>query len=152
MSRRDQIRMSDDEIEKFVGESKTIIICTNGPRGWSHPMPMWFSRDPEGRICMTTYGKSQKVRNIERDPRVTLLVESGEEYAELRGVTMEGKAEVVRDVEQVLDTLVRASGQGERAAPAVRDAMRGQAEKRVLIRIKPERVVSWDHSKLGGVY
>jgi hypothetical protein len=113
---------------------------------------MWFSIDDDGAVLMTTYGRSQKVKNLERDPRVSLLVEAGEDYAELRGVVMYGSAELIRDVERVIDTLIAASGQGDRTNPAVRDAMRANASKRVLIRVKPERIVSWDHAKLGGVY
>ena len=152
MSRRAQIRMSPDEIRKFVEESQTIILSTNGTNGYPHPMPMWFTVDAEGAICITTYARSQKVVNLERDPRVSLLVEAGEEYAQLKGVVMEGRAEVVRDVETIIDTLLRASGQGDRAEPSVREAMRKQASKRVLLRVVPERTYSWDHSKLGGVY
>jgi PPOX class probable F420-dependent enzyme len=151
MSRRDQIQMSEDERRKFVRESKTIILCSNGPGGYPHPMPMWFTLDGDV-VQMTTYARSQKVLNLERDPRVSMLVEAGEQYQELRGVLMYGRAELVRDVERVIDTLLAASGQGSAADPAVRQAMRANASKRVLIRVRPERVVSWDHAKLGGVY
>jgi PPOX class probable F420-dependent enzyme len=151
MSRRDQIQMSEDEWRKFVRESRTIILCSNGPRGYPHPMPMWFTLDGDV-VQMTTYARSQKVLNLERDPRVSMLVEAGEQYQELRGVLMYGRAELVRDVERVIDTLLAASGQGSAADPAVRQAMRANASKRVLIRVRPERVVSWDHAKLGGVY
>jgi PPOX class probable F420-dependent enzyme len=152
MSRRTQIEMSEEERTKFLAESKTVILCSNGVGGFPHPMPMWFSIDDDGAVLMTTYVRSQKVKNLERDPRVSLLVEAGEDYAELRGIVMYGSAELIRDVERVIDTLIVASGQGDRANPAVRDAMRANASKRVLIRVKPERIVSWDHAKLGGVY
>lgn len=152
MSRRDKIRLDASEIEHFVAESKTMILCSAGPDGVPHPMPMWFTVEEDGTISMTTYGKSQKIANIRRDPRVSLLVEDGEEYAELRGVVFYGDAELVEDTEAVIDTLLRASGQADPSNTAVRDAMRGQAEKRIVIRVKPDQVVSWDHSKLGGVY
>lgn len=152
MSRRDKIRMSDDEVQKFLAGSKTIILCSNGVGAAPHPIPMWFVLDDDGTIRMTTYVKSQKILNLERDPNVSLLAEDGEEYAELRGVVLYGKAELVRDTERVIDTLIDASGQGDRANQDVRNTMRNNASKRVLIRVKPERVVSWDHSKLGGVY
>ncbi len=144
--------MSSDEVHKFLAESKTIILCSNGKDGVPHPMPMWFVLDDDGTIRMTTFAKSQKILNLERDPRVSLLAEAGEEYQELRGVVLYGRAELVPDTERVIDTLIDASGQGDRANQGVRDAMRGNASKRVLIRVKPERVVSWNHSKLGGVY
>jgi PPOX class probable F420-dependent enzyme len=156
MSRRDQIRMSEDEVRKFVRESKTIILCSNGPTGVPHPMPMWFQVDDDFCIKITTYARSQKVRNLRRDPRVSLLVESGEEYAELKGAVLYGKAEIIEDVDRVIETLMTASGRADGADPeqaeAMRQAMRAQAAKRVLIEVRPDHIVSWDHSRLGGVY
>jgi hypothetical protein len=116
---------------------------------------MWFTvRD--GEIWVWTYAKSQKVRNLERDPRATLLVETGTEYVELRGVQIEAEAELVRDPEAVLDfgrelTIRYAEGidsvEGDAAA-----ALQAQAAKRVAIRFRAARVASWDHRKLGGSY
>lgn len=150
--------MSDDEVRRFLESKKTITIVSNGPGGFPHPMPMWFARDPDGSIRMATYRTSQKIRNIQRDPRVSLLCESGTEYAELKGVVYYGNAELVDDFELVCDTLLRAGGRGEglpkdrAAAKPIQEAMRKNAEKRFVIRVKPERIVSWDHSKLGGTY
>ena len=77
-------------------------VATNGPRGWPHVMPLWYVvRD--GEIWIWTYAKSQKVKNLERDPRATLLVEAGTEYLELRGVQIEAEAELIRDTDRVLD-------------------------------------------------
>lgn len=151
MSRRDQIRLSDDEIRDFLAASKTIILVSNSRDGHPHAMPMWFSVADDGAIQMTTFGKSQKVKNLQRDPRCTLLVESGEEYSELKGVLIQGEAEVVEDPERIIDTLIAAGG-GQLDDPATREAMKRSAAKRVLIRVVPDRVVSWDHAKLGGVY
>ena len=158
MSRRDQIRMTDAERKKFMDEAQTIIISSIGPGGYPHPMPMWFGVEDDGSVVMTTFTKSQKIKNIERDPRVSLLVESGTVYSELRGVVLYGKAELVRDKEQVLDILARvtaksAGGAGNAPDPgALRNALMATVPKRTGIRIRPERVVSWDHGKLGGVY
>ncbi len=156
MSRRGQIEMSPDEIRKFVRESKTAILVSNGPQGYPHPMPMWFACDDDLTIDMTTYSKSQKVFNLRRDPRSSVLFESGEVYQELRGVVLYGRAEIVDDVERVIDTLLTANklhaGDDPAQARAIRDGMRKNASKRALIRLRPERIVSWDHSKLGGVY
>ena len=158
MSRRDQIRMSDAEQKKFLADAQTIIICSQGPNGYPHPMPMWFAVEDDGAVVMTTFTKSQKIRNVERDPRVSLLAESGTVYSELRGVLIYGKAELVRDKEQVLDVLARVSaksagGAGNAPDPgALRSALMATVPKRTGIRIRPERVVSWDHRKLGGVY
>jgi len=86
MSRRDQIRMSEAEIDAFLRGARTIILCRVARDGAPHPMPMWFGVEDDGAVVMTTFAKSQKGRNLERDPRVSLLVEDGEEYAKLRGV------------------------------------------------------------------
>lgn len=158
MSRRDQIRMTEAEQRKFLAEAQTIIINSNGPGGYPHPMPMWFGVEDDGSIVMTTFTKSQKIKNIERDPHVSLLAESGTVYAELRGVVLYGKAELVRQPEAILDILAKvgaknAGGAGNAADPgALRKALLGTVPKRTGIRIRPERVVSWDHGKLGGVY
>ena len=158
MSRRDQIQMTPDEVRRFIDSKKTITIVSNGVGGFPHPMPMWFARDPDDSIRMATYRTSQKIKNIQRDPRVTLLCETGVEYAELKGVVIYGHAELVDDFTLAVDTLLRAGGRGEglpkdpAASKQIQDAMRKNAEKRYVIRVKPERVVSWDHAKLGGTY
>jgi PPOX class probable F420-dependent enzyme len=150
--------MTDAERSRFLASAQTIIICSLDPHGYPHPMPMWFGVEDDGAVVMTTFTKSQKIRNVERDPRVSLLVESGTVYSELRGVVIYGKAELVRDKEQVLDILARVSaksagGAGNAPDPgALRNALMATVPKRTGIRIRPERVVSWDHGKLGGVY
>ncbi len=156
MSRRAQIQLTDDEVRDFVRSHKTIIINSIDPGGYPHPMPMWFAVDDDGTVRMTTFRKSQKVKNIERDPRVSLLVEDGEEYAELRGVVFYGKAEIVDDPKAVMQTLLAIGGQEVPKDPEARAALEAgiarTAAKRVCILIRPERVVSWDHRKLGGGY
>ena len=83
-SRRDQIKLTDDELAQLLDEERVVVVSSFGPRGWPHSMPLWFTvRD--GEIWVWTFAKSQKVKNLERDPRATLLVEAGEEYTELRG-------------------------------------------------------------------
>jgi PPOX class probable F420-dependent enzyme len=150
--------MSDEELRGFLGASKTIILNSIGPDGVPHPMPMWFGIEPDGTIVMTTFTKSQKVRNLERDPRVSLLVEDGDQYDQLRGAVLYGKAELVRDTEAVLGVLERVTARmgggaaGDAPPEALRAALRKTAEKRVAIRVRPDRVVSWDHRKLGGNY
>src|SRR5215471_12685715 len=110
-SRRDLIRMSDTELREYLSTSRTMTIVSIGPGGYPHPMPMWYSVDDDGTVRMTTFRKSQKVRNLERDPRVSLLVESGGgDYSQLRGVVIYGKAQVVDDFEEVMKTLRRVSG------------------------------------------
>ena len=148
--------MSDEEVRKFLQESKTIILCSIGRDGFPHPMPMWFGLEDDGTLVMTTFAKSQKVQNLKRDPRVTLLAEAGAVYSELRGVTLRGKAEIVSDVESVLAVLekvsVRTGAIPDGDSEALRAGLRASAQKRCLIRVKPDKVVSFDHRKLGGVY
>lgn len=156
MSRRDQIRMSDQEIRDFMTEQQTIIINSIGTDGVPHPMPMWFGVEDDGSVVMTTFTKSQKIRNLERDPRCSLLVEDGSEYSKLRGVVIYGKAELIPDTDAVTDILVNVSSRSlagdDVDRKALRSAVRKTAEKRTGIRVRPEKVISWDHRKLGGVY
>jgi len=157
MSRRGQIAMTPAEIDAFLAETRTLTLVSNGPGGYPHPMPMWFARDADGTVWMTTFAKSQKIRNLERDPRFALMAEAGTDYAKLRGVVIYGRAELVRDEDGVLGVMKRASRVDPDALPEEQRSgalavMRAQARKRVAIRCKPERVVSWDHAKLGGAY
>jgi PPOX class probable F420-dependent enzyme len=156
MSRRRQIEMTPDEARAFLAGSKTMILCSNGREGAPHPMPMWFGIEPDGAIVMTTFTRSQKIRNLERDPRVSLLVEDGETYAELRGVVLYGEAELVPETERVVDILTtvtkRSGGIPAGAEQAARAGIEATARKRTGIRVRPKRVVSWDHRKLGGLY
>jgi nitroimidazol reductase NimA-like FMN-containing flavoprotein (pyridoxamine 5'-phosphate oxidase superfamily) len=157
MSRRGQIAMTPAEIDAFLEETRTLILVSNGANGFPHPMPMWYARDPDGTVWMTTFAKSQKVKNLERNPRFSLLAEAGTDYSKLRGVVFYGRAELVRDTESVLGVMKRCSRfDPDALAPAQREGalavMRGQAAKRVAIGCRPERTVSWDHAKLGGAY
>jgi PPOX class probable F420-dependent enzyme len=158
MSRRDQIRMTDAELADFLRKSQTMTIVSINKDGTPHPMPMWYGVEPDGSIVMTTFTKSQKIVNIERDPRVSLLVEAGGAvYSQLKGVVIYGKAELIRDTDRVVDILTRVSTKtldnpSDETRDGIRNAVRGTAPKRTGIRIRPERIVSWDHNKLGGVY
>ncbi len=150
MSRRDQIGLTENEVRKYLEASKTIILVSQGPGGFPHPMPMWFAVDDDGSICMATYRSSQKIKNIQRDPRVSLLVESGDHYAELKGVVIYGRAEIIDDFDRVTDVLLAAAGAENNESTC--KGVAKTAAKRYLIRVKPERTVSWDHAKLDGLY
>jgi PPOX class probable F420-dependent enzyme len=151
VSRRDAIKMTPEEADAFLAEEKTVTCATNGRNGFPHLMPLWYVLR-EGRIWAWTYAKSQKVRNLERDPRATLQVETGIEYAELRGVMLRCDVEIHRDVEVVTDFAMelvdRYMGGGEGA----RDGFRQQAPKRVALEFVERDRVTWDHRKLGGTY
>src|SRR3954464_13186214 len=108
MSRRDQIRMSDEEVLAFLDEGRTVICATNGPRGWPHLMPLWYVVRPTGdggapQVWAWTFAKSQKAVNIGRDPHATRQVGAGDAYDELRGVMFECDVVVHAAVDDVHD-------------------------------------------------
>jgi PPOX class probable F420-dependent enzyme len=153
MARRHEIALTPDEQRRYLAESHTIILTSLDRNGYPHPVAMWYVVDPDGAVAMTTFAKSQKALNLRREPRCALLVESGRTYPELKGLLIRGRATLDTDTNHVLEVLGRIHekyNQGQ--AAEVRDALLAQARKRVLIRIRPERVSSWDHRKLGGAY
>jgi len=154
-SRRDQIKLTDDEQHDLIENERVVVVSSLGPRGWPHLMPLWYV-PREGEIWIWTYAKSQKVKNLERDARATLLIETGIEYGELRGVQIEAEAELIRDLDQIveygMEMTVRYSEGIESVEGDAAAGLRAQAPKRVAIHFHPKRVASWDHRKLGGVY
>jgi general stress protein 26 len=153
MSRRGQIKLSPAEEAEFLEEQRVVICATNGPRGWPHLMPLWYVVR-EGTLWAWTYGKSQKVRNLERDPRATLTIETGETYDQLRGVMIEARTHLHRSAEVVarLGAEILARYGGGQATVELEQAVSAQAAKRVGLQFIPERTTSWDHRKLGGTY
>ncbi|MGA7703514.1 MAG: pyridoxamine 5'-phosphate oxidase family protein [Solirubrobacteraceae bacterium] len=166
MSRRDQIKMSETEVASFLHEERTVTCATIGPRGLPHLMPLWYvlrapTQGQGPRIWAWTYASSQKVRNLERDPRATLQVEAGEQYQELRGAMFECDVLVHRQVETVSalgQEIFRryAAPRGEAPvnalAPEVATMVGKQAVKRVALEFVELRRATWDHRKLAGVY
>ena len=155
-SRRELIALTDAERREYLNQQKTLVIVSNGANGYPHPMPMWFCVDDNDCFYCTTFEKSQKVLNLKRDPRATLLVESGEDYAELKSVLAYADAEVIADQEVVLDTLVAINSKGsaldDSQLSKIREAMIASAKKRVVLKFVPNSFVTWDHSKLAGKY
>ena len=153
MNRRNLVALTPEEQQRYLEESHTIILTSTDRNGYPHPVAMWYCVDPDSSVVMTTFAKSQKAVNLRRDPRCALLVESGRTYNELKGLLIRGRATLDGDTEKVLDLLERVQLKySGTEATGMRDVMRGQASKRVLVRVHPERVSSWDHAKLGGVY
>jgi PPOX class probable F420-dependent enzyme len=155
VSRREQIRMGEEEIASFLDEQRVMVCATNGRDGWPHLMPLWYVvRD--GELWSWTYAKSQKVRNLERDAHATVQIEAGEAYEELRGVMIKAQAVIHRATDAVAELgadIFRRYSQGERAVGAdFLDTVRAQAAKRVGLQLVPQAVASWDHRKLHGVY
>jgi PPOX class probable F420-dependent enzyme len=149
VNRREQIRMTQDEVRAFLDEERTLICATIGKDGFPHLMPLWFVvRDDE--LWAWTFAKSQKVRNLERDPRATLQVEAGREYHELRGVMLKADVSIHRDTEQVAELgleLFTRYGDSE-PTDDVRAMVRAQAPKRVALQFAERSRATWDHRKL----
>jgi PPOX class probable F420-dependent enzyme len=126
-SRRAQIEMTEEEVHAFLDEQMVMQCATIGPRGLPHMVPLWYVRDGS-ELRGWTYAKSQKARNLERDPRATLGIETGVEYQELRGVMLECDVEIEREPEQVagygLELFARYTEESE-----LPDAVRAKAEQ-----------------------
>jgi hypothetical protein len=154
VSRRDAIKMSDEEALAFLEEERTVTCATNGRNGFPHLMPLWYVVR-EGRLWAWTYGKSQKTKNLARDPRATLQVETGLAYEDLRGVMLRCEVILHRELEVVegiaMELVDRYSGPGPEFDP-VREGFRQQAPKRVGLEFVEQARVTWDHRKLGGAY
>ena len=149
--------MSGEEVLDFLADEQIVTCATHGPRGFPHLMPLWYVvRD--GRLWAWTFGKSQKVKNLQRDPRATLQVEAGGgDYAQLRGVMLECETVVHTDLDTVLgvglEVLARYAPPGSPApGPEVEAMVRKQAEKRVALEFVEQKRATWDHRKLGGTY
>lgn len=153
-SRRELIAMTAEEIRAYLRSQARLIVTSNGPDGYPHPVPMNFALDSEDRLLIITFRKSQKVRNLERDARAALLVESGHAYHELKSVMIYAAAEIIDD-----------RAEFDRAKSAFADKLQtrvfsadaqAQAQatmaKRVIVRFHPRKYISWDHTKLAGVY
>jgi PPOX class probable F420-dependent enzyme len=153
-SRRSQITMSDDEIAAFLAAPRTVNIATNGKNGFPHVVAMWYCV-VDAKIAFWTFEKAQKTFNLRRDPKITCLVEDGKTYAQLRGVMIEGTAEFIEDMDrkrEIAYALADRYQGGRPAAGSMSDAFEKQVAKRIGVLVHPERVISWDHTKLGGVY
>jgi PPOX class probable F420-dependent enzyme len=157
-SRRDQIRMTEDEVRAFLEEQRIVQVATVGPKGRPHVVPLWYvvHHVADGNeLGSWTYAASQKARNLERDPRATLSIDDGVQYEELRGVMLECDVTIDREPGRVAERgfeLFERYGSGAELAPEVREMVVKQARKRVGLRFTPTRTVTWDHRKLKGAY
>ena len=154
-SRRAIVAMTADEVRAYLALRTRIIVTTNGPLGFPHAVPMEYGLDEEGRILITSFTKSQKIRNLQRDPRATLLVESGQTYGELKGVMIYANAELLDDIQDVARLLKLISVDQAMTASITQsmdEQVRASLAKRIVVRFAPVRYVTWDHGKLGGLY
>ncbi len=157
-SRRNMIAMTDDEATEFIETGWTLQVASVGNNGWPHLVAMWYGVI-DGKIHFTTYAKAQKVLNLKRDPRITVMLESGTEYSKIKGLVIEGEAEVVENDPDLVMAVQDATGRkrnenagAQAATPMTDEQRRAQASKRAVVRIEAKRVYSWDHGKLGGRY
>lgn len=151
--KRDLIRMTDEEIWPFIESRKSLQVATLNRDGSPQLTTLWFAV-VDGAIVFETFTKSQKIVNLRRDPRIAVLVEDGTTYNELRGVSMNARAELVDDpaaVERYAAHIVRRNNP-EVPEEMVPQAAKMMAQKRTVVVVRPERIASWDHRKLGGVY
>ncbi len=152
--RRNQIAMTDAELDAFLREGHTLDVASIGPGGYPHQVAMWYALI-DGLIHFTTYARSQKVENLRRDPKISVMLETGTPYNELRGLVIEGDAEII---EGDADLAARVAMMGSSRRPAEPPAgppseqTRRAVAKRAVIRVNPVRIYSWDHRKLGGTY
>ncbi len=144
--------MSDTEVREFLAAGRTAVLVTLAGDGTPEPLGMWFLVEADGAVVMRTYAASQKAVNLRRDPRAALLVESGDRYADLRGVRLSGSVELINDPVVIADIWTGLAVKYEGLAPEHEQAFRtvalSRAGKQVGLRLQPADVVSWDHRKL----
>ena len=149
MNRREQIKLTPDEQTAFLRDTRKVSLATIGKDGYPHLVAMNYIA-VDGVIYMSSYGKAQKVLNIRRNPKVAVMAESGKDYSQLRGVMIRGECEIIEDREKVLHWMnaIRGRAPGD-STPAIPEQV---FSKRVILKVVPKKVTSWDHSKLGGRY
>ncbi len=146
---RDKIRMSEAEIAALYAECRSLQVATLGKDGAPHLTTLWFAVH-QGQIVFETYGKSQKVVNLRRDPRIAVLCEAGETYDQLRGVSVRGRAEIIDSGPQLLELMTMLVGSFHPGLDAQKAAAQAaqMVQKRVVVVVHAEKTISWDHRKL----
>jgi PPOX class probable F420-dependent enzyme len=149
VNQRAQIKMTPGEVDAFIHERRPMSMCSINHDGSIHAIAMWYGF-LDGLVAVETKAKSQKVQNLRRDPRLTCLFEDGDAYEELRGVELVGRAEIVEDPDRMFELGVSVferyyGGYNEELRPFVETML----NKRVVVALRVERTVSWDHRKLG---
>lgn len=152
--------MSPEEQHQFLAAGHTLIVTTIGKDGWPHVAPMWYFLDDDGNVSFRSFTKSQKIVNLRRNPRITVLLEEGNTYEELRGTMIKGTARLIDDPGEVLamygELSKRYAFTGSEVVPLEGEALEAAfgrfAAKNTGVIVEPESVVSWDHPKLSGAY
>ena len=149
-TRRGSVQMTEAEIDDFLAASMKVQVATIGPDGIPHLTTLFYVIE-DGRLAFRTYGASQKVVNLRRDPRITCLVEGGEDYFELRGVSIQGTARLIEeydDIRALGAKVARRMAGGVDLGDFGDEIVEKQARKRVGIVVEPQKVASWDHAKM----
>ena len=149
VNQRDRIRMTPEEVDAFLNGRRSMTMSTVSADGAIHSVAMWYGF-LEGCVAFETKAKSQKVVNLRRDPRLTCLVEAGDYYEDLIGVTLIGRGEIVEHPERIFELGTSVFSRyvmpyTDELKPAV-DAM---LRNRVVVKLLVDKTVSWDHAKLG---
>ena len=143
--------MNEDEVDAFIEEQKSLQVGTIERDGSIHLSTLWFAR-VDKRVVFETYTKSQKIKNLQRDPRITLLWEDGDVYDQLRGVMIKGTARLVTDHSEVFPLALEVMKRNQPDIPGevLEQAANQMAAKRTAVVVEPQKVISWDHRKLAG--
>ena len=159
MARKD-ITMTPDEVQEFLTANTVLQVATIGRDGWPHVAPMWYVMDGD-RVVFRSFTKSQKIVNLRRNPKFTVLVETGDDYSQLRGVMIKAEARLVDDRDYVLSIygglaakypMINDTPMVLEGAEALESAFGRFAAKNTAVVVEPTKVISWDHTKLGGGY
>jgi nitroimidazol reductase NimA-like FMN-containing flavoprotein (pyridoxamine 5'-phosphate oxidase superfamily) len=161
VKQRDKVAMTAEETAAMLASQRKVQLATNGPDGFPHLVTMYYVLT-DGKITFWTYRTSQKALNLERDPRISCLVETGEEYFDLRGVLVQGTATRIEDPSRVTEIgrlitgvltgpkLVNPASTPDGESGQVAEYVAHAARKRFGYVVEPSRVITWDHSKLAG--
>ena len=151
MARKD-ITLSPDELAAFLDEPHTLQVATIDADGYPHLAPMWYVVD-DGKIVFRSFSKSQKIVNLMRNPKISVLVESGKAYKDLKGAMIRGNATLIDDAAYILELYGRLSARYPMVGDTpIKAAFGRYASKNTAVRIEPVKIATWDHSKLGGAY
>lgn len=153
-SRREQIRMTDQEVRAFLSARTLMILVNTTEDGYPHPMPMGYLYDEtDDCIYSSSFKKTQKITNFRKDPRATILVETGRVYSELKSVLIYADVELLEEPDYVFERMHKIlTNNPEAQAPVSEEKLRAMAHKRIIMRFKPKEIISWDHTKLSGRY
>ena len=147
---RDAVKMTEEELTEFLEANMKVQVATIGPDGQPHLTTLFYVM-VDGQMFFWTYGRSQKIQNLRRDPRITCLVEDGEDYFELRGATIFGKARLLEDYDELVDLggrVARKMAGGADLGDFGDQIVAKQATKRVGVIVEPDKIATWDHRKM----